>query len=167
LLLPLASLPVDSTPLTRAQFFDAYGPYFLAVTGFFIVEATAGETLGAMLPPNHVDVLWTAAVAKLKVVLQEQLELCRQAGLLQQVKSFVVFINDTLREYGLDVATLVGVVHDMRSRYAQLARADAGAEFSAVLLEQGSPLTLRSAADLRDFGARFALLNPTGVFGKK
>ena len=133
------------------------------MTGFFIVEATASETLTAMLPPHHVDTLWNASVTKLRVVLQEQLELCRQASLLQQVKSFVVFISDTLREYGLDVAPLVAVVHDMRSRYAQLARADAALEFAALLNDHGSPLTLRTPAEVKQSGTPYALIDPNGI----
>ena len=98
-------------------------------------------------------------MSKLKVVLQEQLKLCRVAQLLRDIKAFVVFFNDTLGHYGLDVAPLVGVVHEMRSFYVELAQRDSSDEFDHLLAnESGAPLTLCSSEDFSTLGSRHALV---------
>ena len=98
-------------------------------------------------------------MAKLKVVLQEQLKLCRHSQLLRDIKAFVVFFNDTLRHYGLDVAPLVAVVHEMRLFYVELAQRDSSDVFDNLLEhDSGAPLTLHSEQEVAELGTRHALV---------
>jgi hypothetical protein len=146
-------------PADADTFFDKYGPYFLTMAGFFIVEATAVEAISSMVVPSHLSALWAAAVAKLKVVLQEQLKLCRSANTLRDMKSFVVYFNDTLRSYGLDVAPLVAAQHDMRSYFVELSQRDATDEFNRIIVEDGgTPVLLRTESEYSRLGARHALV---------
>jgi hypothetical protein len=146
-------------PADADTFFDKYGPYFLTMAGFFIIEATAVEAISSMVVPSHLSTLWAAAVAKLKVVLQEQLKLCRSANTLRDMKAFVVYFNDTLRSYGLDVAPLVAAQHDMRSYFVELSQRDATDEFNRIIVEDGgTPVLLRTEAEYYRLGARHALV---------
>lgn len=146
-------------PADADTFFDKYGPYFLTMAGFFIIEATAVESISSVIVPTHLSALWAAAVAKLKVVLQEQLKLCRSANTLRDMKAFVVYFNDTLRGYGLDVAPLVAAQHDMRSYFVELSQSDAIDEFNNIIVAHGgTPATLRTESEYARLGARHGLV---------
>jgi hypothetical protein len=146
-------------PADADNFFDKYGPYFLAMAGFFIIEATAVASISAVIVPTHLSALWAAAMAKLKVVLQEQLKLCRSANTLRDMKAFVVYFNDTLRVYGFDVAPLVAAQHDMRSYFVELSQRDAIDEFNNIIVEHGgTPVTLRTDGEYNRLGARHGLV---------
>lgn len=112
---------------------QAFNTYCTQVAGFFIVEDRVMRTAGGLVTGSQVDNLWETAVARMKVVMEEQFARMSTSEHMLLVKDDASLLCACLRRYGFQVTPLLDVLDSMRDKYHDLLLQDSRRQINDVL----------------------------------
>ncbi|XP_025094033.1 exocyst complex component 6B-like isoform X3 [Pomacea canaliculata] len=159
-------------PQNMHESIESFRKYFHDVVGFFVVEDHILHTTQGLVTRSYMDELWEKAVEKMTATLRsasdkqreeyrhelpasleeelgdEEVQSCKVAGLMLEVKKLIVLFCHTLKGYGLSVGRLLELLLEMRDRYSEILSEQWVEVFSEIFAKDNyTPICCESAEE--------------------